>query len=830
MYCLVANAEAQNGARQQSNQSMQRRLLYAWLLVALLTICGVSQPVQAQVFAGGRTRVIEANRQKANYFAVMGFIKHPKAYVLPTKSPSLVDFIRFAGGLTKGASTGGQVRIVRNGRVAQIANFNPRSTVRLMPGDLIVVDGKIGGGTIFRGGQSNQQSEKKIQIGLVGVLDYPVILEVKPDFATISWVTRQLGQLPKVAAATKAIVPRRFSKVDSETLLGNNTILVFAQGLIDKTRLPDLPRPFDPDKDRHPQATPNEVAQVTPPARTNQGSAAPPRTFRPRPAPVQRPPANVQSPGHSPVTEPAPPISDPNEDRAVRDLLADPNSVKLDPERYIPSGSARVNEPGRVRIQNGATNGPPDILNRDQQQATQRAEPKPAPSRPPREAEKPFESFRDSDAASKAAPVQREPEPTREPKQQAASDDEPTSLGLTRVIDPPFASQPANEAADNRQRPNRIQTSPVDVQLKNAQRGTDQEVLTKEQLNAAAQSGGPSFAHQGANRLGSNPRPTVERTPLSSGDGPDQNTTPRKRIALTGPIMVQPRVTEPVVAQDQLEKSNSEESQAALAGGSRILNKPTTPTSVPKIIISTIGGVGLFVAACMLLLMLRPTNTPDPIADEEIDDAGYLDRLINNEMEIVETEPQQAAMLRLFGKPTPETMLRVDNAHTKIRRPHFMNRGDQRGTADHQPDTPDLPIPDSIDTDFSQPGLAPGHRQQPIESPTRSPIAPVRPAAATATATRSTEDTRIVQSPTDEQPLAADAQDNQDSSQRRSIRVDDGHAQLKPARTRQPNSPLTKGSAPQRTANVVSVQPAPALTQGSDILDRVLATMQKGQQ
>ena len=71
-----------------------------WLI--LLLVVAIWRPtgsVQAQIFSGSsQSRMMGRASQGPNYFAVMGHVKYPQTYLLPTSAPSLVDFIRFAGG------------------------------------------------------------------------------------------------------------------------------------------------------------------------------------------------------------------------------------------------------------------------------------------------------------------------------------------------------------------------------------------------------------------------------------------------------------------------------------------------------------------------------------------------------------------------------------------------------------------------------------------------------------------------------------------------------------------------------------------------------------
>lgn len=810
----VANAEARIGARQQSKQPARRASLRAGMWLAVCFLLGTPETIFAQVFAGRTARVIEQNTQGTNYFSIMGHVQFAQAYELPTRSPSLIDFINFAGGLKASASSGGQIRIIRNGKVAQQSFYNPNSTIKLMPGDLVVIDGKVGGGTIVRGGQSNEESAKKVQLGLVGVLDYPVIMEVNSELATVGWVTRQLGQLPEVAtaAAAKSIAPRRFGAITEDQLLTDGTVIVFDQHTIDKTRLPDLPRPFKAGKDKHPEvgaASPPAAVATQPRNQASPGSAAPLQPLATRPVLPQR--SNPNVPGHSPVAD-EPPLANPDEERAVKELLTDPRSVPLDTERYVPSGTAQVREPGRVRVQTDAT---------------EIAKPDPSANRP-QPATKPFESYPTGETNS----VQQ-PGSGRTEGETSAADRE-NSLDLTPVVEPQPAGQDSVSNAEKRDPNPRTQSEGLPI--------TNEPRDGSLSGTETAKSDGTSFAARGADGFSETTKQSAQPAASKNADNGSDSSLPRKQIGLTGPITVEPieprNISPNVVTGDApaIQVADGKNDNQASAASSQLLQKPETPANVPVIIITSIGGLGLFVAICMLISMAGPSREPDPrsVANAAGKDDRYLDRLINNEMEIVEAAPSRASVVQLFGTPTPEPMLRIDNAHTSVRRPHFLNRGDQRGVGGRRSGPPEMPNPDSVDPDIVQPGVAPLRPRRPIQTPTRSPMTPARPAAASASASALEElvstaatierrNTRNVEAsnPDDassgsqlQQTAAATTQ--RVPTSKRTFRIDSGHETPQPAMAKQPKA--------------VSVQPAPVLAQGSDILDRVLAAVQKGQQ
>jgi hypothetical protein len=205
--------------------------------------------VQAQIFSGSsQSRMMGRAGQGPNYFAIMGHVKYPQTYLLPTSAPSLVDFISFAGGALE--STTGEVRIVRAGRVVQQTMLSQNSTIKLMPGDLVILDGgRTGRGNIFRGGNNsvtgNAESTRLNQVCLVGILPYPIIMQMTPDVVTKRWIVRQLGQNESIIDAVKVVERRNFAgNSGPDVRLSDNSILTFPEGVIDQLHLPELPRPF----------------------------------------------------------------------------------------------------------------------------------------------------------------------------------------------------------------------------------------------------------------------------------------------------------------------------------------------------------------------------------------------------------------------------------------------------------------------------------------------------------------------------------------------------------------------------------------------------------
>ena len=304
------------------------------LVTAIVLSAGL---VRVQLSAGSR-EIIPFGRaqQQANWFTVMGHVGRSQTYELPTSNPSLVDFIRFAGDLKPTAT--GQIRIVRNGRVAVRVRYSPTSTEKLLPGDLVIVDGKMPQGRIFRGRNSDAPaSTGPVQIGLIGIRPWPVVMESAPERATIRWVTRQLGQHESVSASVKAIVPRNFTRTAPDTRLHSGSVLVFDPALIDTFRLPDgLPEPVNASR---PAGLPTPATSARPPA---------PLALSLNPGLAAR--AGTSAPGHTAIPEPGAtqfnlgPAVDRARDEFSKDLLTDPRSVALESQAAPAVGRTRVTD------------------------------------------------------------------------------------------------------------------------------------------------------------------------------------------------------------------------------------------------------------------------------------------------------------------------------------------------------------------------------------------------------------------------------------------------------------------------------------------------------
>lgn len=326
----------------------------AWLTRAMIVagLIGGAFPggepssVFAQIFRGSkaepgssRPHVIVQQTAAHNWFTVMGEVRYPQTYELPTGSPSVVEFLRFASSgwptpLSPNAS--GQLRIIRAGREVQKLYYSDSLSFTLMPGDIVIADVKFGQGQAFQG-QPNEtlQASQTVKIALIGVLDHPFIMAAPPDLATTDWIARQLGQDPAIAKTAIRLLPRGSHGADASTKLPDNSVVQFKQGQIDVSKLPpNLPRPFRAGVDQRPIAPVPTQPDVSDEVALN-------------------PPGRAFVPSAPPPYQPVPP-------RVAPDQFSykDNGSVQLDPERPdLPVRRRDVVDPrnpeGRARVSQG---------------------------------------------------------------------------------------------------------------------------------------------------------------------------------------------------------------------------------------------------------------------------------------------------------------------------------------------------------------------------------------------------------------------------------------------------------------------------------------------
>lgn len=195
------------------------------------------------------------------YVAIMGEVDTPGTYWINSTGLTMHRMIESARGFTRDASMA--VRIIRSGRFRQTEIFSAKNDSRLMPGDLLIVETTQM--TTTKGTPRYADSRRSqtihadyqrgtprvgIQIALINVVDYPLVLRLRPEQANASQLIQSLGQPMSLLARARIITPDVPGRMTSDLAkqaprLENGSVLVFEPGAVNRDRIPvTLPRPF----------------------------------------------------------------------------------------------------------------------------------------------------------------------------------------------------------------------------------------------------------------------------------------------------------------------------------------------------------------------------------------------------------------------------------------------------------------------------------------------------------------------------------------------------------------------------------------------------------
>ena len=769
------------------------------LNLSILAAFGLqADAVFGQVFNGLQKPVGSGRSAQApHYFTILGHIAKPNCYELPTSSPPLVSFVELAGNLT--ATAAGPIRIIRDGRMVHSTYYSHKRTMRLVPGDIVVVDGKFNQGrVILRGNQSpSDDPQADVTLAITGLRDYPVVMTIAAERATIRWVTRRLGFDPNVANYVKAITQRQSEPVFQDKRLATGTVLVFNPAYVDGSRLPDdLPVPVNP------------ASLLTSAQRQPQ-----PQIQRPIGTSTQHPlagPPGIQygaAPGRArvPTIRPNSPITNgqaenfnlPREEQTfVQRLLTDPASVPLDEPAPTPAGRAFAPQaPANAQPQVSSTTDSPNVVqNRAASINALGSAPTTDAARRPDRSSAATDTPTDSDPGynfkfdSKGS--FSSPEASR-PYESLPATPEPLR---------PFGSTLNNLKESGTQPETAVGNS-------NSQTGTTREPGNASGFPLAMKDAGRAATNIAADSNPPNIEGGNESTPsasIPSGSSP-ASVTP------SGPVQ---STTPPNTLREQAGPSASTNS----TDGSRLLPPPPDNLNWPVISILTVGFLGA-VAASFLIYSIAHEN-PAP-RSAQIDTSGryWLDRMIENDIPIEDDVVNYPHNTQLFGKPAP--IQRVDASHQSVPRPHFSAPGGKSGVLQENPATPDAPSPDvSI---AGQKRIVKIHAGGPAR--TQAAAAVPTPHSVGAATEQHQQGTGISEfattavfgdagqdsnaaSNTDEQALETPAKPG------RQFRLDATHK-----KTEKPTS------RPATTRKPVTVQPSPVVVHGANLLDRILSSV-----
>lgn len=701
---------------------LHRRVLSC--LALILGCCALPESTYAQGNGATLARVITPpHANSLNLFTVMGHVRDQRAFELATASPTLVELISvFGQGLTETASN--NVRIIRNGRVIKVF-YKKNSTERLMPGDLVIVDGRSSHGTIIRGGRSNSATaDGVVRVGVLGILPYPLILEFSAGHATtLSSVAGSLGQSESEVAMSRVrvIAPRRSGRTDPASPIADCSVIVFDPSTIDVSRLPRFPERLKPV--RPGQSAPPVGRQDA----TNAQVAPPPGLETPRPlaqVPFARsltvpgiatvpsgPTAGAGTP-QAPQTMPRGSAAAPSQDdqplqrdaeERVRDLLTSPSSVAIESAQR-PDRTTDPSGPGRVSLD--AQTG--------EDAATRKSSGNNSSGRTPSLATKPFQSF---------------------VEQPAERDDGTVELPLT-----PADSLPVDGAASSGERP--------DGELPVAVEKTQQPAaLANDDISRSRSSADSSMPF---------PTPVESSSQLATAAG-----TLKSNAAALRPV--------------ETKRTESRVLDAVQQG--RVEPKPVSPANWPLVSALAIGGTAaLSVLVMMIIVAWRKPEAPMPIVPGE---RFWLDRMIQNELPIEDEPVDLPNGEQLFGKATP--IHRVDAAHSSVPKPHFLAAGGESGVRRSGAPPLDDPESDESDSPTTDTGEIPGTRTpRRDDRPNRSqPQVPLRPAAEhsvpVSMGSRSSTGFALDLTRTPASSVANEATETSRTPRRRAFRVDSGH-------------------------------------------------------
>ena len=771
-----------------------------WLNLAILAAIGLQADVVfAQVFNGlQRQGDTSSSAQGPHYFTIMGHVAQPNCYELPTASPSLVGFAQLAGDLTRTA--GGPIHIVRDGRIVQSTFYSNKSTLRLVPGDIVVVDGKVNQGRIIhRGNQAPSDSNGgDVSLAITGLRDYAIVLNIPADRATIRWVTRHLGLDAGVASHVKATTPRQSAPVYPDSRLVTGTVLAFDPSMVDQSRLPDdLPVPVK--AGRQPAAVIPPTQQFGPLVQQPQvqypPTAMPGVQYGAAPGRARVPNIGPESP---PETARPESLNLPREEQAfVQQLLTDPDSVPLDVSTPEPAGQAFVSRPPMSQ---------------------QRSTSPPAASADAATSHSSVGRGTANEASAGTEATTFSPEAPR-PYQSVPAVPEP--------LQPLGSSRPSSAEVDS--------SSETESNARDSSRQSLDKPRSENGFSFAATAAGlaASADHSDpAVSSATNKLPPAEASPSDAGLTP---------VTPVGPIQ----------SGDSAGGTLAQAGSASTAAGgrnSRLLPPPPGGPNWPVISICVVGLLGA-IAASFLIYSIANEHPAPRVA--QIDKSGryWLDRMIENDIPIVEEKVNYPHNTQLFGKPAP--IQRIDAAHKAVPRPHFSAPGGKSGVLKENPAMPDAPSPDISPSGQSRivkvHSGRPGKRQGAAAVPSPHSVHPV------AAQRQDTAGTPVSENSV-EHVTSNKAASDSSSKPGRTFRVDSGTESVEPSNDKAdkpvadsgvtvrkdkstvagdtsmagPNFLKEGGRTQSReTANrrSVAVQPSPIVVEGANLLDRILSTV-----
>ncbi len=192
---------------------------------------------------------------KAPYVGLLGQMARPGVYEITAGSASLSALIERIGGLSQGAS--GQLRIIRNGHPGMTMSYSPSQVFVLFAGDLVIADTQAASSADFSQGNAGQTTSRgqatqtaatgAVQIGLLNLVDRPVVLKLRSEHASVAAILSLMRQDSALASQVRVVLPVNYrfqAAPKTDAPLPSEAVLIFPPNSVATDRLLPLPEPI----------------------------------------------------------------------------------------------------------------------------------------------------------------------------------------------------------------------------------------------------------------------------------------------------------------------------------------------------------------------------------------------------------------------------------------------------------------------------------------------------------------------------------------------------------------------------------------------------------
>jgi|GEM_PF-5523113 len=170
------------------------------------------------------------------YYGAIGFVEKKGVFEFSAPCANLEELVQRAGGLSKNAT--GNLKIVHADGTESHTFYSPALQQKLLPNDILVVEG------IFDHSERERQGiplQNRIRIGLINLVDRPVILKVRRDLTSVDRLLKYLHQPPELVGSLRTVQPTGSPLQKTKTakqFLVDGSIIVFAPGSTNKEEIP----------------------------------------------------------------------------------------------------------------------------------------------------------------------------------------------------------------------------------------------------------------------------------------------------------------------------------------------------------------------------------------------------------------------------------------------------------------------------------------------------------------------------------------------------------------------------------------------------------------